>query len=877
MANETKKIKETTMENTKLDTRSVLPIPEPTYPPITEVDVRNATPPPIFQVKAPEGAPNVLVILIDNLGYSASKTFGGHINMPTLERLAKDGLVCTNTHTAPLCSPSRTALLTGRNTHSVNMRAISEFSTAFPGMTSVRPQSKAPLPQILRLNGYSTAYFGKSHEFTPWETGITGPFDSWPTGWGFERFYGSIGGEADMFAPPLHDNTTLVDLPNDPDYYYQTDVANKAISWARAQKTMTPDKPFFIYYPTPGTHSPAQVPAEWRDKYKGKFDMGWDKAREQTLARQKELGIVPANTQLTSKPKEMPDWDTLSADQKKVYTRHQEIFAAYTEITDYEVGRLVQAIDDLGVMDNTLIIYCTGDNGSSANGGVDGRFNTFASFNQVPETLEDQLKNLDRFGGPDSELTPPIGWAIADNTPFAYAQGNTSYGGITNGVVIHWPKGIKAKGEIRPQFHHLIDIAPTVLEAVGLPEPEIVNGTPQSPMEGVSMCYLFEDGGAKTRHTVQYFEFQGNAGLYKDGWYANGLHKVAWEATPRAALGKGEKFLFNTAEDFSCANNLIEKYPDKFKEMWDTFLTEAVKYNVLPLDDRTYERFNPAVAGRPDTMAGRKSLTVYEGMVGMKENSFINTKNQSYSVTAELVVPEGGVNGVILAQGGHHAGWSLYVKEGRPQFAYNFLQHVTTIDSPEPLPAGRVTVKYDFAYDGGKPGAGGTGTIFINGKKVASGRIERTIPFLFGVETADVGMDLYTPVTNAYEKGNNKFTGKIEKVTIDQTDRSSDVAADHEECEKLCEGIQPSKVEVSSVHHIAGSRFGNQDVQGIDVVDFPVCDLDECGDAAFQVYDHPHGPSHSGHLCAAKSLSRCRCKHVCSGDQPITLTSMLEN
>jgi arylsulfatase A-like enzyme len=749
--------------------RTVLPLAEPNYPPITELDVRKATAPPLFQVKAPQGAPNVIVILLDNLGFGATKPFGGVISMPTLERLAKGGLIYTNFHTTPLCSPSRMALLTGRNSHSVNMGAISELATAFPGQTSVLPESKASLPEIMKLNGYSTAMFGKSHEFTPWETGLTGPFDQWPNGLGFEEFYGVLSGEADLFAPPLHRNLNLADVPNDPNYYYPTDLADHAISWIRAQKTMTPDKPFFIYYSSPGTHAPSQVPAAWRDKYKGKFDEGWDKYREEILARQKQLGIVPPNTQLTPKPTqaEMPDWDTLSDKEKKVFTRQQEIFAAFAEISDYEIGRVVQAIDDMGVMDNTLIIYITGDNGSSGNGGRNGRFNTVTSYNGLPESIDDQFAHLAEFGGPHSDMTPPLGWAIADNAPFAFCQFSTAYGGTTNGVVIHYPKGITAKGEIRTQYHHLIDIAPTVLEVAGLPQPKSVNGVAQSPMEGVSMVYSFGDAAAKSPHTVQYAEFAGNRGIYKDGWYALTLHRVPWESQPRTTFDQDKWELYSTTDDFSGAIDLAAKNPDKLKELQGAFLTEAVKYNVLPLDDRTQARFNPAIAGRPDVMGGRTSLTVYEGMVGMKENAFINTKSSSYSITADVEAPQSTISGVILAQGGIHSGWSFYVKDGKPKFAYNYLGTVTTISSAERLPAGPVTVGYDFVYDGGNPGAGGTGTILINAKKVGTGRIERTIPFIFGAETADVGMDLYTPVTSDYPKGNNKFTGKINKVTID--------------------------------------------------------------------------------------------------------------
>jgi arylsulfatase A-like enzyme len=763
--------------------RTVLPLAEPTYPPITELDVRKATPPPRFEVKAPEGAPNVLVILLDNLGFGATKPFGGVIEMPTLERLAKDGVIFNNFHTAPLCSPSRVALLTGRNPHTANMGSVAELSTAFPGQSSERPNSVATIAETLKLNGYSTAMFGKDHEFTPWELSVSGPFESWPVGSGFEKFYGTLTGESDLFAPPLQDGTTLVDLPNDPNYYYPTDLADHAISWIRAQKTMTPDKPFFIYYSSPGVHSPSQVPSVWRDRYKGKFDMGWDKYREQILARQKALGIVPSNTQLTPKPtqKEMPDWDKLSDKEKKVFTRHQEIFAAYAEEADHEIGRVVQAIDDLGVMDNTLIVYITGDNGSSGNGGSTGSFNSTASFNGIPEPVDYQFEHLAEFGGPHSAMTPPLGWAIADNAPFAYCQFSTAYGGTTNGVVINWPKVIKAYGKIRSQYHSIIDIAPTVLEAAGLPQPKVVNGTPQKPIEGVSMVYSFTDGQAKSPHTVQYAEFAGNRGIYKDGWYALTLHRVPWERQPRSTFDQDKWELYNTADDFSCSNDLAAKNPDKLKEMQAAFVTEAVKYSVLPLDDRTQERFNSAIAGRPDLLGGRTSLNVYSGMIGMKENAFINTKNRSYSVTAELEVPKTGVSGVVLAQGGENAGWSLYVKDSKPKFAYNYLGNIATIASAERLPAGHVTVGYDFAYDGGKPGSGGAGSIFINGKKVASGRIERTIPFIFGAETADVGEDLYTPVTSDYTKGNNKFTGTIDKVTIDLKKMNS---ADEDEAKK---------------------------------------------------------------------------------------------
>jgi len=757
------KIESTGQTTDELD-RTSLPIAEPKYPAITELDVHNVKAPPIFEVKAPKGAPNVMVILLDNFGYAGSKTFGGVMNLQTLDRLAKNGLIYNNFHTAPICSPTRVALLTGRNSHSANMGSISEMATSFPGQNSVLPNTVAPLAKIMKLNGYSTAMFGKSHEYVPWESGLMGPFDQWPTGMGFERFYGNVIGESDQFSPSVHDNTTLAPASKDPNYYYQTDIADKAITWIKAQKSLNPDKPFFVYYGAQGMHDPVQLPKEWRDKYKGKFDMGWDKYREEILARQKQLGIVPPNTQLTVKPDIMGDWDKLTADEKKVCIRYQEIFAAFAEITDYEIGRVVQAIEEVGALDNTLIIFVTGDNGASPNGGRIGVFNTLSTFNQFPENLQYQLETLDEVGGPHSAMTVPAGWSIADNTPFAYSQFHTQYGGTTNGAVVFWPKTIKAKGEIRNQYHHVIDIASTVLEAAGLPQPTTVNGVTQKPLEGVSMINSFNDGKAKSTHMVQYYEYAGNRGIYKDGWYATTLHKVSWEPKPRGTFAEDKWELYNTAEDFSCANDLAEKEPAKLKEMQELFMTEALKYNVLPLDDRTFERFNATLAGRPDIMGGRKSLIVYPGMVGMKENAFIDVKNRSSSITAELETS--GSSGVILAQGGAHSGWSLYVKDGKPTFAYNVLGKVTTISSNERLPDGPVTITYDFVYDGGGPGKGGTGTISINGKKVGEGELERTIPFIYGTETADVGIDLYSAVSHDYKKGDNEFNGKIRKIVI---------------------------------------------------------------------------------------------------------------
>jgi arylsulfatase len=601
-----------------------------------------------------------------------------------------------------------------------------------------------------------------------WETSSVGPFDAWPTGGGgFEYFYGFIGGEANQWYPSLYEGTNPVEPKKTPEegYHLMEDMTEKAMSWIGQQKALAPDKPFFAYFAPGATHAPHHVPKEWADKYKGKFDQGWDKYREEILARQKKLGIVPENTRLTAKAAVAPDWTTLTADEKKVAIRYQELFAAFAELTDVEIGRVVQAIEDVGVLDNTVIIYVTGDNGASPNGGRLGVFNTMSTFNQSPETLQYQLETLDEVGGPHSAMTPPAGWSFGDNTPFAYSQLHTQLGGTTNGAIVSWPKGIKAKGEIRRQYHHLIDIAPTVLAAAGLPQPKTVNGVAQKPIEGVNMMYSFDNAQATSARTTQYYEIYGNRGIYKDGWYATTLHKVAWEAKPRTASYADDKWdLCNVADDYSCSSDVSAQHPDKLKELQAAFMEEAIKYNVLPLDDRAQERFNATLAGRPEYMGGRTSLTLYPGMIGMKENAFIDVKNRSSSITAEL---ESGGAGVIVAQGGAHSGWSLYVKDGRPAFAYNFLGAVTTISSSERLPAGAVTVTYEFAYDGGgKPGAGGTGTLSINGKKVGSGRLARTIPFIYGVETADVGIDLYSAVTTAYATGENQFSGKIKQVVI---------------------------------------------------------------------------------------------------------------
>ncbi|SFO85952.1 arylsulfatase [Mesorhizobium sp. NFR06] len=749
--------------------RTVLPIAQPQVPPVTELDARNATPPPPFAVKAPSMAPNVLIILLDDMGFGQPSAFGGPIHMPTLEQLAGQGLKYNTFETTALCSPTRTTLLTGRNHHMNNMGAVAEVATAFAGNTGVRPNAIAPVAEILRLNGYGTAAFGKYHEAPPWEISTAGPFDRWPTHSGFDKFYGFMGGETNQWAPLIYDGTAKVEHPLVPTYNFMTDMTDQAISWVSSVKTLAPDKPFFIYFAPGAVHAPHHVPKEWIDKYKGVFDQGWDKLREQTLARQIKLGVVPAGTKLAPKPDFIKDWNALTPQEQKLFAHQMEVYAGFGEYADHEVGRLIQALRDRGQLDNTLVFYMAGDNGASAEGGANGVFNENTYFNAVPEPLEVQLQHMDELGGPMTYNHYASGWAVAGDTPFTWTkQVAGSYGGTRNGMVVSWPNGIKAKGQVRSQWSHVVDVAPTILDAAGLPEPKSVNGTVQIPMQGVSMRYSFDDASAKDRHLTQYFEILGNRAIYNDGWLAGTVHKAPWEPKPRAALAADKWELYNTRADFSLANDLAASNPAKLKDMQALFMKVAAENHVLPIDDRSLERFNAALAGRPDLMGKRTSLVVYPGMIGMMENAFINVKNKSFSVEATVANPKGDASGVIVAQAGRFGGWSLWLKGGRPTFTYNWLgiEHYD-IASDQPIPTGNATIRFEFAYDGGKPGSGGTGTIFVNGSKIAQGRIKRTQPYLFSAdEGADVGMDEGTPVSEDYQVP-AMFTGTIEQVTID--------------------------------------------------------------------------------------------------------------
>jgi arylsulfatase len=749
--------------------RTVLPIAEPQIAPIREQDARKAKAPPRFEVKAPAGAPNVVIVLIDDIGFGHSSTFGGPIHMPTLQQLADSGLRYNRFHTTALCSPTRTALLTGRNHHVNNAGAIMELATGFPGNTGVRPNSVAPLAEILRLNGYSTAAFGKYHETAPWETSVSGPFDRWPTRSGFDKFYGFIGGETNQWSPAVYDGVTRVEVPHDPDYHFTTDMTNQAIAWVRFQQALTPDKPFFIYFAPGATHAPHHVPRPWIARYKSRFDQGWDRLREQTLARQIQLGVVPAGTKLTPRPAEIPAWDSLSADQKRLFARQMETFAGFGEHTDHEIGRLVQALREMGELDNTLLLYIVGDNGASAEGGPDGSYNELLALNGIISNVSSQLPHIDEWGGPNTFPHFSIGWAHAGSTPFQWTKQVAShFGGTRNPMVIHWPQRIAAKGELRSQFHHVIDVAPTVLEAAGLPEPTIVNGTRQRAMDGVSMLYTFAEPTASDRRTTQYFEMFGNRAIYHEGWVAATRHSIPWLMVPLPPFEQDRWELYNVGEDFSQANDLAAQHPEKLRELQELFASEAIRNHVFPLDDRRSERFDAAIAGRPDLMGRRTSLTLYEGMTGIGENAFVNLKGRSYTLTAEVSVPPGGGDGVIIAQAGRFGGWSLYTKGGRAHHVYNFggLQR-TVVSSPGPLAPGRHTLLYEFVYDGGAPGSGGLSRLSVDGAQVGEARVPRTMPFTFSAdEGVDVGTDNETPVTEEYEQGNNQFSGTIHRVTV---------------------------------------------------------------------------------------------------------------
>jgi arylsulfatase A-like enzyme len=731
--------------------------------------------PAIRQLRPPQGAPNVLVVLLDDVGFGASSAFGGPCSTPTAERMAAGGLKYNRFHTTALCSPTRQALLTGRNHHSVGMGGITEIASGSPGYCSVLPNTCSPLAQTLKLNGYSTAQFGKCHEVPVWETSPAGPFDAWPTGGGgFEYFYGFIGGEAHQWYPSLYEGTRPIEVKKTPEegYHLMDDMTTKAIDWIGQQKALLPDKPFFVYFAPGATHAPHHVPKEWADKYKGKFDQGWDKVREETFARQKKLGVIPAECQLTARHKEIPAWEEMPAALKPVLVRQMELYAGFLEYADHHVGRLIDSLERIGQLENTLIYYIIGDNGASAEGTLNGTYNEMINFNGAAalETPEFLTARLEKLGGPESYNHYAVGWAHAMDTPYQWTKQVASHwGGTRNGTIVHWPKGVKGKGEMRWQFHHVIDVAPTILEAAGLPEPLSVNGVQQRPIEGVSMLYSFNDAKAEERHETQYFEMFGNRGIYHKGWTAVTKHKTPWILVGEKTVPFDDDNweLYDTTKDWSQANNLAKQMPEKLRALQRLWLIEATRYNVLPLDDQVAERMNPDTAGRPVLIRGDSQI-LFGSMGRLSENSVVSVKNKSHSVTAEITVPKGGAEGVIVAQGGNIGGWSLYAKDGKLKYCYNLLgiEHFY-VESGNVIPEGEHQVRMEFEYEGGGLGKGGDVSLYVDGDKVSEGKVDATAAMIFSADDCcDVGEDTGAPVSEDYGAHGNAFTGRIKGVQI---------------------------------------------------------------------------------------------------------------
>jgi arylsulfatase A-like enzyme len=766
--------------------RTVLPIPDPQQVGLTTFDAKSPDTsfPPIEPLRPPEGAPNVLVVLIDDAGFGSSSAFGGPCQTPTFERLAAGGLKYNRFHTTALCSPTRQALLTGRNHHAVGMGGITEIATSAPGYNSIRPKTAAPLAETLKLNGYSTAQFGKCHEVPVWETSPLGPFDAWPTGGGgFEHFYGFIGGETNQYAPALYDGTTPVEPDRTPEegYHLTEDMTDRAIDWIRQQKALMPDKPFFVYYAPGATHAPHHVPAEWSAKYKGKFDQGWDKLREETLARQKELGVIPQDAELTARPAEIPAWEGTPDDMKPIFARQMEVYAGFMEHTDHNVGRVIDALEELELLDDTLVYVIVGDNGASAEGTPNGCFNELVVLNGAAglETVDFMTARIDDFGTPKAYNHYAVGWAHAMDTPYQWTKQVASHwGGTRNGAILHWPARFEAKGEVRSQFHHVIDVAATVLDVAGLPEPSFVHGIQQMPLHGRSMAPSFGDASAPEVRETQYFEMFCNRGIYHKGWTAVTRHSVPWDmAKPMPELDDDVWELY-APDDWTQAHDLSAEQPEMLHELQRLFLIEATKYNVLPLDDRRAERFNPELAGRPQLVRGNRQL-LFGGMKRLSENSIVAMKNKSYAVTADIDVPAEGAKGVIAAQGGAFGGWSLYAKDGRPAYCYNLfgLQRFK-VYGDEPLAEGARQVRLEFAYEGGGLGKGGTASLYVDGNTVGEGQVEATVPMLFSAdETLDIGSDSGTPVTDDLTVDELEFNGRVRWVEIDLGEDAED--ADH--------------------------------------------------------------------------------------------------
>jgi arylsulfatase A-like enzyme len=754
--------------------QEVLPRPEPPFKGKIGRTVKESTPDFPKGIEAPKGAPNILLVITDDVGFGASSPFGGPIQTPNFQRLADSGIRYNAFHTTALCSPTRSALITGRNHHTNASGVITEMATGYPGYNSLIPRSSGSVGEALRENGYNTAWFGKMHNVPDWMSSQAGPFDLWPSGLGFEYFYGFLGGDSDQWHPALYENTVPIEpYLGNPNYILDHDLADKAIIWMRMQHALAPTKPWFLYYATGTAHAPHHAPKDWIAKYKGQFDQGWDKVREETLARQIKLGIVPANTQLTKRPEQIPAWDTLSADQKRLYAHMMEVYAGALSYADDQIGRLLDAIQESGQLDNTIVIFIMGDNGASAEGTLQGTTNEVATAaNGVKESLPYLLSMMDQLGGPLTYNHYPVGWAHAMDSPMQWTKQVAShFGGTRNGMVISWPARIKDKGSIRPQFCHVIDIVPTIYEATGITPPKVMDGVKQKPLDGVSLVYTFDNPKAPTRHSTQYFEMMGNRAIYKDGWMASTTPlRLPWVTSGYEPSPDDFKWeLYNVNEDFSQANNLVEQNPAKLKELQRAFDVEARKYNVYPLDSSFASRVDPAI--RPSLTRGRSEFTYYPGMIRIPEGSAPNFKNKSWAIAAEVNVPDGGASGVLATIGGRFGGWVLLMQESRPEFAYalsNQPEHKFRIASDQPIAPGNHVVRFNFKYDGGGIGKGATGTLFVDGKQVAQGQIPQTIRNRFSLdETFDIGEDTGTPVIEDYaDKMPFAFTGTIKKIGV---------------------------------------------------------------------------------------------------------------
>ena len=755
--------------------RNMYPRPEYRYPNakigVTYKDSVSDFPKP---QRAPEGSPNVLLVLLDDVGFGWPSAFGGLVRTPTAERLAGKGLKYNQFHTTALCSPTRAGLLTGRNHHSAHSGNIGELATGFPGYDGIIPKSCATIADLLSHNGYATGWWGKNHNVPDNQTSEAGPFHNWPTHMGFDYFYGFIGGETDQFYPALYRGTRAVPIPGKPEegYHLTRDLANDCIDWMRRQKSIAPDRPLFVYFAPGATHAPHQPPLDWRGKNKGRFDMGWDKYREETWKRQLEMGVIPKGTALTPRHKEIPAWDEHTDEQKRLMARQAENFADFLEHTDFEVGRVVSALEEMGEFENTLVIYIIGDNGSSAEGSLCGTLNELMVLNGFQPKFEDIIHRIDEIGLPGTTPHYAVGWAWAGDAPFQWTKQVAShFGGTRNGTIISWPARIKDTGKVRPQFHHVIDIAPTILEVVGIAEPAMVNGVPQKPIEGVSMAYSFsaQNAGAPSPHYTQYFEMFGNRALYHDGWIACARHgRLPWlnAASVDFALDKWE--LYHIADDFSEGNDLAAQFPEKLRELQDLFFAEAARNNVLPLDDRFIaERAD--VTQRPSFFYGRKHVTFYPGMLRLPEGSAPKTHNISHVITVNAEIPKGGAEGVLVCLGGDTAGWSLFMRDGKLVYHYNwFDMERYEIVSTTPVPDGKVELQCEFTNETKTLGGPASVRLLINGKEAGKRKIDKQVAGRFGLECLDVGADTLSPVVKSYgDKRPFAFTGRIEKVRFD--------------------------------------------------------------------------------------------------------------